>query len=206
MNSNIYIDYIKYRILLRGASRVGKTSIINQYIDNTFTSQYTRTQKTDFKSKYMQYKDYNIILQLWDCKEEVFSYVYRDFLSQVQAVALIFDITNRDTFDELEEKIKDIKTHTKENIIIYVIGNKSDLNGIRIITRKEAEKFCLSMGCPYFECSAMNGKNINEIMHRILRDIISINLYMHYDIEDTEEENKEKLQIEFMKEKSCIIY
>ena len=62
------------------------------------------------------------------------------------------------------------------------------------------------MGCPYFECSAMNGKNINEIMHRILRDIISINLYMHYDIEDTEEENKEKLQIEFMKEKSCIIY
>ena len=52
----------------------------------------------------------------------------------------------------------------------------------------------------------MNGKNINEIMHRILRDIISINLYMYYDIEDTEEENKEKLQIEFMKEKSCIIY
>ena len=74
------------------------------------------------------------------------------------------------------------------------------------MTRKEAEKFCLSMGCPYFECSAMNGKNINEIMHRILRDIISINLYMYYDIEDTEEENKEKLQIEFMKEKSCIIY
>lgn len=206
MNSNIEIEYTKYRILLRGASGVGKTSIITQYIDNTFTSQYTRTKKTDYKSKCIQYKDYNIIIQLWDCQEGGFSSAYREFLSQVQAVALIFDITNRESFNEIEKQIKDIKRLTKDRIRIYVIGNKTDLNGIRVINIEEANNFCVRMGFTYFECSAKNGKNINEIMHKILRDIISVNLYMNYDIEETEEENKQKLQIELMKESSCIIY
>ena len=92
-----------------------------------------------------------------------------NYLKAANGVILVFDVTKQQTFDALEDWLKDLKENNKLDIQKVLIGNKVDLEEYREVKKEDAENFAKSIGCNYFEGSAKTGQNINEALDEIAR-------------------------------------
>ena len=162
------------KLTLLGKNEVGKTSIINQLIDNTFNEDISQTF-TAYKSfKKMEFeKSETINLEIWDT---VIHYnVINKILNKVamndtNIVLLIYDITNKESFDELDYFYNDVdKNVGKDNVIFGVIANKTDLNKEQIITSEEGKEYAKKINALYFETRAKDYKSIENAFKEIAK-------------------------------------
>jgi small GTP-binding protein len=162
-------DYL-YKIIIIGDLKVGKTSLIRQYIDNKFDKYYTRTVDDDFKITTLLINDKVIKLQIWDL-----SYNYRigkmpgiNYKGK-HSVFLLYDVTNRESFTNLNYWLKQLnvfndKSNTDyNNRKIIIIGNKTDLINKREVLYEEAYNYAISNNTLYFEISCKDNINIKEL-------------------------------------------
>ena len=169
-------DYI-FKLILIGSSGVGKTSILQRYIQKIFNDDYTCTIGVDFFMKSLKIDDKLIKLQLWDTAgTEKFKSITTGYYRGANAAFIVFDLTSRKSFESVSEWIENYYKYSNPDYERHVIliGNKSDLKNERIITEDEIDDFVKLNKIKYFETSAKSGENIDEsflfIADKLMKD------------------------------------
>ena len=162
-------DFI-FKVLLLGNSDVGKSSIILRYVDQTWSDTFVPTIGVDFKVKTLEVDNKKIKMQIWDTAgQERFRTVISSYFRGSHGLFLIYDITNRDSFKNLENWLSEIEENANKNVLKFLIGNKCDLENDREIQTKEGQDFANRNGMQFMETSAKEDKNINEAFEALAK-------------------------------------
>ena len=165
----------KLKIMVLGETRVGKTSLIRKYIKNQFGDNYLSTVGIDFQEKVIQVNDKLILLQLWDTAgQERFRDIAKNYIKSADGVLLVYDITSKQTFEKLDYWHKTLKENAHEHIKYIIVGNKCDLNEKREVEKESGEDFAKKNNIYFYETSAKNGINVNEVFQILTNEVIKV--------------------------------
>ena len=185
--------FISFKIIIIGDSGVGKSCILRRAVQNTFEGDYRATLGFEFLLMHFKVNDIKIKLQIWDtCGEEKYKSLIQGFYKNTSLALVVYAINEKMTFDSLQNWKKNIIEHAKEDLPIFLVGNKIDLE--RKVTVEEAEDFSNSNGIHYFtECSAKTGKNVKEIFFEITKYLYKT--YLEAQSKITLPESADKIKI-----------
>ena len=189
-----YYD-LKFKIIVIGESRVGKTSLIKRYTKDQFGGVYLTTVGIDFQDKTIEIEDKKVKLQVWDTAgQERFRNVAKNYFQSSNGFLLVFDITDKESFQKLNDFwIGQLKMHAPEKAKSVLVGNKSDLAGQRQVSIEDAEEFAKDNNLKYYEVSAKEGTKVVELFFYLANEIYQSHTY---------EEINENKTITLKKEKS----
>ena len=164
-NKNKSSDYqYIFKLILIGNSGVGKSSILNRYMNKTFEESYKCTIGVDFLMKSIEINGKTVKLQLWDTAgQEKYKSMVASYYRGANVALVVFDITNHESFDSLPGWIENYYKNGPEQKNIILIGNKKDMIEERQVTQEEAELFSQTNNMIYFETSAKDGDNIDYV-------------------------------------------
>ena len=158
---------IELKIITLGNSQVGKTSIINRFTSNYFDKDLINTIGIDSKTHQMKIEEKTINLKIWDSAgQERFRSIQKHYYNQVDGILFVYDITKEDSFKIIESWFDEVKTKAINTLCGVLIGNKSDLEGKRVISYEEGKNFADENNLLFFETSAKNGSNIQECFNQ----------------------------------------
>ena len=158
------------KIIILGSSEVGKTSILNRYFNNDFKPNLLSTIGIDFKTKFFKFDEEKVKFNFIDTAgQEKFRAISVNYLKGTSGVILVYDITNKETFDLIQGWIEDINENNKANVGKILLGNKLDLETNREVPKEDAEQLAKELGCKFFEGSAKTGENIQEALDEVAK-------------------------------------
>ncbi|MHA2363382.1 MAG: Rab family GTPase [Candidatus Hodarchaeales archaeon] len=163
------------KIILLGDGAVGKTALVQRWATDKFQSRYTATIGVDICSKSVSLEDgREIRFDAWDIAgQEHFKLIRTKFYKQASGALLVFDVTNKQSFNHLEKWIEETKTIIKTELPFILLGNKVDLDDMRLISTEEIKKKADELGITtYFETSALNGENVKEAFKSLAKVIL----------------------------------
>ena len=162
------------KILTIGDNNVGKSSIIEKYIDDKFDGNNKPTIGIDFKTKIIQKGNELIKLSIYDTAgEEKYRYLIKNYYNGANGILLIYDITNMNSFHNLNLWFEELEKNLDlNNLYIYLIGNKADLIQEREVSYEEAKDFADKKNIPYIEISAKTGDNINKLFNQMIKGTV----------------------------------
>ena len=177
------------KVVFLGDKNVGKTTIINQYINNRFLVNVESTFSACFYQKSLNVNGTKINFDIWDTAgEEAYRSLTKIFLNKAKICVLVYDITKEKTFDDIKNVWYNlILEHLdKEEIIFVLVGNKNDLIDQQIISTQEANLYAKKINAIFEELNALNNEKINNLMEKIAKIFIKkqekINLSMERSI------------------------
>ena len=107
------------------------------------------------------------MMQIWDTAgHEKFRTITTSYYRGAHAIVIAFDITDRKSFQQVEKWLSEIDKFAKENVLKFIVGNKSDLSAKRTVSREEAEELSIKYRVPYFETSAKENINTTELFEK----------------------------------------
>ncbi|OHT14389.1 Ras family protein [Tritrichomonas foetus] len=161
-----------YKIVIVGASGVGKTSLVQRLIEDSFYFDNSPTIGVEFKCFECKHGSETIKLNIWDTAgQEKFRSVSKAYFRNAVGALLVFSFTDRASFDALDSWMNDIQNLCPQNSLVYLIGNKIDLSEERVISQNEAENFAKRHSLEFFETSAFTSTNVNETFVRLAGNI-----------------------------------
>ena len=165
---------ILYKILLLGDSSVGKSCLLKRYTDNTFLDIHISTIGLDYKLKEVKLKDGKTVkVQIWDTAgQDRFRAITKNYYKGAQGIALIYDITNQITFENVRKWIDQIKEEVSEKVPIILVGNKIDIADRRVIKKEDGESMAKEYGLLFSECSAKTGENIDSTFNQLVEKTV----------------------------------
>ncbi|KAJ9480082.1 putative GTP-binding protein YPT1 (putative) [Pseudozyma hubeiensis] len=170
-------DVPTLKILLIGASAVGKSSLLLRFTDDEFLSpeETTATIGVDYRIKGIEVGGKRFKLSIWDTAgQERFRTLTSSYYRGAQGVIITYDVTQRDTFDALPTWFSELETFTtSQDVVKVIVGNKVDKEFSRVVTTKEGEEFAAKMGCLFVECSAKKGVGVNGAFDELVNRIVS---------------------------------
>ncbi|PWO00471.1 putative YPT6-GTP-binding protein of the rab family [Tilletiopsis washingtonensis] len=158
----------KFKLVFLGEQSVGKTSLITRFMYDTFDNTYQATIGIDFLSKTMYLEDRTVRLQLWDTAgQERFRSLIPSYIRDSSVAVVVYDITNRASFQNTSKWVDDVRAERGSDVIIVLVGNKTDLNDKRQVTTEEAEKRAQEYNVMFIETSAKAGHNVKTLFKKI---------------------------------------
>ncbi|CAO0795652.1 unnamed protein product [Mucor circinelloides] len=158
----------KFKLVFLGEQSVGKTSLITRFMYDTFDNTYQATIGIDFLSKTMYLEDRTVRLQLWDTAgQERFRSLIPSYIRDSSVAVVVYDITSRTSFQNTSKWIEDVRAERGSEVIIVLVGNKTDLNDKREVTLEEGEKRASDCNIMFIETSAKAGHNVKALFRRI---------------------------------------
>ena len=168
-------DFI-FKVLLLGNSDVGKSSLLLRYVDSVWNDAFVQTIGVDFKVKTLTINEKKVKMQIWDTAgQERFRTVVSTYFRGAHGILLLYDVTNRDSFKNLESWLIEIEKNAKEKVLKILIGNKCDLTDDREITSDEGKAFALRNGMEFMETSAKMNTNVSEAFETLGKLMIEFN-------------------------------
>jgi len=162
-------DYL-YKVVVTGDSGVGKTNIITRFTTNEFHMENKATIGVEFGHAEVVLPDNTKIkVQIWDTAgQERFRAITRGYYRGAVAALVVYDITKAATFRNVEKWLQELQTHADADIVIMLVGNKSDLRSQREVATEDAKRFAEKNKLLYIETSALDGENIKEAFHKVV--------------------------------------
>ena len=161
---------LKYIII--GDSAVGKSNILLRYIHDRFNEEFHSTIGVEFGAKNLQIDDKIYRIQIWDTAgQETFRSITRAYYKNSVCACVVYDISNRTTFDNIKSWVEDCKKLSPKTVLMILVGNKIDLEDKREVTYDEGSIFAQKNGMIFFECSAKTGKNIEQIFMESTKEV-----------------------------------
>ena len=163
-----------YKILLLGDSSVGKTCFLMRYTDNTYQEIHMSTIGIDNKFKDVELEDgKKVKIQIWDTAgQDRFRSITRNYYKGANGIVLIFDVTNKKSYENVKNWVKQIKEEVSSRVTIILVANKIDDVNHRIVTKEEGEKIANECGLMFFECSAKTGENIEHAFNELVKKTV----------------------------------
>ncbi|KVI03635.1 Ran GTPase [Cynara cardunculus var. scolymus] len=151
-------DYL-FKIVLIGDSGVGKTNILSRFTRNEFCLESKSTIGVEFATRTL---------------EERYRAITSAYYRGAVGALLVYDITKRPTFDNLQRWLRELREHADSNIVLMMAGNKSDLNHLRAVSEQDGQSLAEKEGLSFLETSALESYNIEESFKSVLTDIYRI--------------------------------
>ena len=154
--------------MLIGDSGVGKSSLLLRFTSDLFSDSYSCTIGIDFKVKTIELNGKKIKLQIWDTAgQERFRTITASYYRGAQGIIIVYDITNKLSFNNIGQWLKDIERYASDNVQKILVGNKSDLIEQREVSIDSAQEFAERLGVPVLESSAKGAIHVDEIFGTI---------------------------------------
>ena len=183
-------EEVKYKLIVIGDENVGKTSILNRFKNNQFNPEYEPTVGLDFQSIPILIDNQSVTLLLYDTAgQEKFRSLIPLYTNEANIILLIYDISNKDSFDNIGKWFDSLNNINKEEVIFALVGNKSDLDFNRKVSKEEAESYAKEHHYVFQEVSAMSGEGIQELfMNKLIDQIRTQFIQRGKNLTDQEEE------------------
>ncbi len=185
-----------FKVVLVGESGVGKTSIITQFIDQTFQEDIQSTTGGTFSTKSVVCDGGKVLkFEIWDTAgQEKYRSLTTMFYKDANAAVMVYDITRKESFEELKNYWSgQIRDSSPENIILAIAGNKSDLIEHEVVDEGEARDFAKELGAIFVSTSAKNSEGINNLFEEIAKKYTgSSKITIKEDFEDEPHEQEQQ--------------
>ena len=161
-----YTQYdLSFKIIVIGDSGVGKSCLTNKATKNVFEDTYNATVGFEFFSFNLKLDDKIIKLQIWDtCGQELYRSLITNFYRNSSLAVMVYAINNRESFENIDVWLKELRTHSNPDTKVFLIGNKVDLEEERVIKREQGEEYSKENKFNIFmEASAKSGFNAQQI-------------------------------------------
>ena len=162
-----------FKLIIIGDTGVGKSCLMKRIRDNEFKQEHQVTIGVEFGSFGLKVDGKIIKLQIWDTAgQESFKSVTRIFYRGAHCVFLTYDVTREDTFVNLSQWLSEVKQHATEDVRVYMVGNKGDLEDQREVTHERALEMAKADKIHrVFETSAKTGDNVEELFATVAREL-----------------------------------
>lgn len=163
------ISNLQLKVLIIGNTGVGKSSLLLRFSENVFNILPTTTIGIDFKMRIIEVDGRRVKLQIWDTAgQERFKTITQSYYKGAHAIIVVYDITDRESFQTLDGWFEQLKQHARENVVYILVGNKADLQG-RQITYEEGEAYAEELGILFFETSAKTDVGVTDVFYTLAR-------------------------------------
>ncbi len=164
-------DLLKLKLIVVGNQGTGKSCLLNRFVNETFEENYQATIGLDFQSKNVTIHDQDVRLILYDTAgQEKFRSLIPMYIREAQIILLIYDISDRDSFDSMPKWIEEVLDVKNSEAVFALIGNKVDLENERKVSFEEGKKFAEEKSFLFQEVSAKNGKNFETLFEKQIFD------------------------------------
>jgi len=189
-------DNITCKVVLVGESGVGKTCIIQRYVNNDFNENTYSTTASTYTNKIVDYKQYNksILLDIWDTAgQELYRAISQNFYLNASIGILVYDVRNRESFEALKDYwYERLKQSGEENMVFGVAGNKCDLFREEKVSEEEGKNFAESIGAIFYLTSCKESIGIDDLFEECGKQYIKKN-----ELVSPNDKGKEKIVLNY---------
>lgn len=163
----------KVKLVLLGDTAVGKTCIVQRYVNDDFTDDLNSTIGVSFLMKTVSLENNKVELEIWDTAgQETYRSILPLYYRGAAIVVLVYDITNKESLRQAKWWVKQVKQECDPGVVIALVGNKLDLaESHRDVPTEEASKYAESNGFLHIETSAKTNTNINELFKLVAEEV-----------------------------------
>jgi Ras-related protein Rab-1A len=195
MSTNDY-DYL-IKCLVVGDSGTGKSSLMMRFTDDVFNTTYISTIGVDFKIKTMGFRDKTVKFQIWDTAgQDRFRTITASYYRGSNAVILCYDITDKNTFQNINKWLEEVKNFSVGTPLLILCGTKTDLEEKRVVSYEEAEEYAKTNNMRFFESSSKNNSNVKEIFELIAENKITTVCTMTDTFDKSDMRNRKKINLQ----------
>ncbi|KAJ2766717.1 Rab GTPase ypt31 [Coemansia nantahalensis] len=167
-------DYL-FKIVLIGDSGVGKSNLLSRFTRNEFNLESKSTIGVEFATRSIQVDSKTIKAQIWDTAgQERYRAITSAYYRGAVGALLVYDIAKHPTYENVTRWLTELRDHADSNIVIMLVGNKSDLRHLRAVPTDEAKQFAAENGLFFIETSALDSSNVEQSFQQILTEIYRI--------------------------------
>ncbi|BEJ15650.1 hypothetical protein CspHIS471_0502550 [Cutaneotrichosporon sp. HIS471] len=175
-------DYL-FKVVLIGDSGVGKsnrefsatTCLLSRFTRNEFNLESKSTIGVEFATRSINVDGKTVKAQIWDTAgQERYRAITSAYYRGAVGALLVYDIAKHSTYENVTRWLKELRDHADTNIVIMLVGNKSDLKHLRAVSTDEAKTFATEQGLSFIETSALDASNVEAAFQNILTDIYRI--------------------------------
>jgi small GTP-binding protein len=186
-----FLQYdLSFKIIVIGDSGVGKSCLTNRATTNLFEDTYSATVGFEFLSFNVKINEKVVKLQIWDtCGQELYRSLITNFYRNSSLAIIVYAINSKDSFENIEMWLRELRTHSNPDAKVFLIGNKIDLENERKITREQGENFAKTNKLHLFlESSAKTGFNAKKVFIKAAKVLYYEHL-KYKNIEDNANQN-----------------
>ncbi|KAL0224502.1 hypothetical protein P9112_003892 [Eukaryota sp. TZLM1-RC] len=163
-----------FKFIIIGDSTVGKSCLLLRWTENRYQQYHDLTIGVEFGARLVNIDDVPVKLQIWDTAgQESFRSITRSYYRNSAGALLVYDITRRETFLNLQTWLEDCRAHATTDICITLVGNKSDKEDQRQVPYEEAAEFAERNGLLFLEASAKNANNVENTFSQTARAVLN---------------------------------
>ncbi|TEB31422.1 GTPase [Coprinellus micaceus] len=167
-------DYL-FKVVLIGDSGVGKSNLLSRFTRNEFNLESKSTIGVEFATRSINVDGKTVKAQIWDTAgQERYRAITSAYYRGAVGALLVYDIAKHATYVNVMRWLKELRDHADSNIVIMLVGNKSDLKHLRAVPTDEAKAFAAENGLSFIETSALDASNVESAFQTILTDIYRI--------------------------------
>ncbi|GAA0139413.1 hypothetical protein Leryth_020939 [Lithospermum erythrorhizon] len=167
-------DYL-FKIVLIGDSGVGKSNLLSRFTRNEFNMESKSTIGVEFATRTLQVEGRTIKAQIWDTAgQERYRAITSAYYRGALGALLVYDVTKPTTFENIGRWLKELRDHADSNIVIMLIGNKTDLEHLRAVSTEDAQSYAEKEGLSFIETSALEAINVEKAFQTNLGEIYRI--------------------------------
>ncbi|GMY22360.1 ras-related protein RGP1-like [Fagus crenata] len=168
------IDYV-FKVVLIGDSAVGKSQLLARFARNEFSLDSKATIGVEFQTRTLLIDHKTVKAQIWDTAgQERYRAVTSAYYRGAVGAMLVYDISKRQSFDHVAKWLEELRSHADKNIVIILVGNKSDLGSLRAVPTEDAKEFAERENLFFMETSALEATNVESAFLTILTEIYRI--------------------------------
>ena len=161
-----------FKVVLVGDSFVGKTNIMSKYLKNEFHEDSKATVGVEFGSKQFNIEGHSIKAQIWDTAgQERYKAITSAYYKGAKGAFIVYDITRKNSFESIDKWINDVTSVADKKITIVLIGNKSDLEDQRQVTKEQGEDKANKLQVAFLETSAFSGENLEKAFQMMIKEV-----------------------------------
>ncbi len=166
---------INIKLLLIGNTFVGKTLIVQKFIDNAFSKSTVATIGVDLQSKVIDINGKKVKYLIWDTAgEDRMKTMTYSYYRGCHVILIVFDVTNEVSFKNVTNWVECINKFAKSNVLRILVGNKTDLEKERVITTEQGKQLAQDNGLKYYEISALKIQGLQEMFEDIAKEYVEI--------------------------------
>ena len=192
-------DYTKYdlsfKLIVIGDSGVGKSCLTNKATKNIFEESYNATVGFEFFSFNIRMNGKVLKLQIWDtCGQELYRSLITNFYRNSSLAIMVYSIASKNSFDNIDVWLKELRLHSNPDAKVFLIGNKIDLENEREVTKEQGEAYSQENNLNFFmEASAKTGMNAQKIFIEAAK--VLYDDYLKYKVKIDQKEKEKPVDV-----------
>ncbi|ODQ79145.1 hypothetical protein BABINDRAFT_8740 [Babjeviella inositovora NRRL Y-12698] len=174
-----------FKIVLIGDSGVGKSNLLSRFTRNEFNLDSRSTIGVEFATRTIEIDGKRVKAQIWDTAgQERYRAITSAYYRGAVGALVVYDISKSESYESVSRWLKELKENADANIVMELVGNKSDLDHLRAVPTDEAKNFASENQLLFTEASALNAENVDLSFHQLLKSIYEMVSKHQLDVSD----------------------